>query len=156
MENILNDAFRFFEDYSSKMSKFTARHAWTCFLERTVLCYIQCMLNSSKKIRQKSSDEAIAKIKEDYEKIENRFGEYMTARSMKQGIEVLDDLVSFFESSPAFISVACEKLRKTHGPTFKMPTVVSTNFTLYYLIESHFELKNRSFKRRENSSFKDM
>lgn len=48
----------------------------------------------------------------------------MTTRTMKSGIEVLDDLVSFFESSPAFISVACEKLRKTHGPTFKLATVV--------------------------------
>jgi hypothetical protein len=36
----------------------------------------------------------------------------MTKRSMKSGIEVLGDLLSFFESSPAFISVACEKLRK--------------------------------------------
>ena len=47
----------------------------------------------------------------------------MTTRSMKSGIEVLDDLVNFFESSPAFISVACEKLRKTHGPTFQIGTV---------------------------------
>lgn len=47
----------------------------------------------------------------------------MTQRQMKAGLEVLDDLVSFFESSPAFISVACEKMRKTHGPTFKMSTV---------------------------------
>ena len=47
----------------------------------------------------------------------------MTKRTMKNGIEVLDDLVSFFESSPAFISVACEKMRKTHGPTFKINTV---------------------------------
>ena len=47
----------------------------------------------------------------------------MTKRTMKNGIEVLDDLVSFFESSPAFISVACEKMRKTHGPTFKLNTV---------------------------------
>ncbi|CDW71658.1 ph domain containing protein [Stylonychia lemnae] len=123
MEVILNESFRFFEDYSSKMSRSTSRQAWACFLERTVLCYIQCMLNSSKKIRQKSSEEAIAKIKEDYEKIERRFGEFMTTRSMKSGIEVLDDLVSFFESSPAFISVACEKLRKTHGPTFNISTV---------------------------------
>jgi hypothetical protein len=76
------------------------------------------MLDSSTKIRQTSSDEAIAKIKEDYDKIASRFGEFMTTRSMKSGIEVLDDLVNFFESSPAFISVACEKLRKTHGPTF--------------------------------------
>mmetsp|Transcript_12756 Transcript_12756/g.12637 ORF Transcript_12756/g.12637 Transcript_12756/m.12637 type:complete len:208 (+) Transcript_12756:1154-1777(+) len=47
----------------------------------------------------------------------------MSSRSMKSGIEVLDDLVSFFEASPAFISVPCEKIRKTHGPTFKMTTV---------------------------------
>jgi hypothetical protein len=85
------------------------------------------MLNSSNKIRQKSSEETIVKIKEDYEKIEDRFGEFMTTRSMKNGIEVLDDIVSFFESSPAFISVACEKIRKTHGPTFKIATVVIIN-----------------------------
>jgi hypothetical protein len=42
---------------------------------------------------------------------------------MKSGIEVLDDLISFFESSAAFISVACEKMRRTHGPSFKMATV---------------------------------
>ena len=42
---------------------------------------------------------------------------------MKTGIEVLGDLLSFFESSPAFISVACEKLRKQHGPNFKLQTV---------------------------------
>ena len=69
MEPILNESFRFFEDYASKMSKSTSRQGWACFLERTVLCYIQCMLNSSNKIRQKSSEEAIAKIREDYEKI---------------------------------------------------------------------------------------
>ncbi len=66
MEHILNESFKMFEDYSSKMSKATARQAWTGFLEQTVLCYIQCMLNSSSKIRAKSSDEAIAKIREDY------------------------------------------------------------------------------------------
>lgn len=105
------------------MSKSTSREAWTGFLEQTVLCYIQCMLNSSSKIRAKSSDDAIAKIREDYSKIEERFQEYMTKRSMKNGIEVLDDLVSFFESSPAFISVPCEKMRRTHGPNFKLATV---------------------------------
>ena len=47
----------------------------------------------------------------------------MTARLMKSGIEVLGDLLSFFESSTAFISVACEKLRKQHGPNFNLVTV---------------------------------
>ena len=44
---------------------------------------------------------------------------------MKAGIEVISDLLSFFESSPAFISVACEKLRKQHGPSFTMKTVTA-------------------------------
>lgn len=47
----------------------------------------------------------------------------MTPRLMRSGIEVLGDLLSFFESSPAFISVATEKLRKQHGPNFKLQTV---------------------------------
>lgn len=42
---------------------------------------------------------------------------------MKSGIEVLGDLLSFFESSPSFISMACEKLRKQHGPNFTIKTV---------------------------------
>jgi len=70
------------------------------------------MLNSSAKIKQGSSERVVVKIREDYEKIMLRFNEYMSPRTMKSGIEVLGDLMSFFESSPAFISVACEKLRK--------------------------------------------
>lgn len=59
MEQILIESFKYFEDYGTKMSKSTGRQSWTMFLERTVLCYIQCMLNSSKKIRSKSSEIAI-------------------------------------------------------------------------------------------------
>ena len=120
---ILNESFKLFEELSDRMSKSTSRQAWTAFLEQTVLCYIQCMLDSSSKIRAKSSEDAIAKIKEDYAKIALKFAKFMTRRSMKSGIEVLDDLVSFFESSPAFISVACEKMRRTHGPSFELGTV---------------------------------
>ena len=81
------------------------------------------MLNSSQKIKQGSSELVVVKIREDYDRISNRFKEFMTSRLMKSGIEVLGDLLSFFESSPAFISVACEKLRKQHGPNFRLNTV---------------------------------
>ena len=77
-----------------------------------MICYIQCMLTSSSKIDNKSSEKVVVKIREDYDIINNRFSEYMTKRLMKNGIEVLGDLLSFFESSAAFVSVACEKLRK--------------------------------------------
>ena len=81
------------------------------------------MLNSSSKIRSKNSEEVINKIRDDSDRVESRFEEYMTKRQMKNGIEVLDDLISFFESSPDFIAVPCEKMRRTHGPNFKLATV---------------------------------
>lgn len=34
-------------------------------------------------------------------------------RALKSGIEVVEDLVSFFECSPSFMSVPVEKLRRT-------------------------------------------
>lgn len=36
---------------------------------------------------------------------------------------MLSDLLSFFEASPPFISVAAVKLRGHHGPGFKLKTV---------------------------------
>lgn len=71
------------------------------------------MLNSSTKIKAKSSALAIQKIIEDRELIIKRFQKNMTVRQLNLGVEVLEDMVSFFECSPDFISVPCEKLRKT-------------------------------------------
>ena len=61
------------------------------------------MINSSSKIKQKSSDSAIDKLKSDFDIIEENFGDNMTKRAMKKGLEVIEDLISFFESSVAFI-----------------------------------------------------
>ena len=49
----------------------------------------------------------------------------MANRTLNMGIEVLDDLVSFFECSPAFISVPCEKLRRTQGANFNKKIVTA-------------------------------
>ena len=65
----------------------------------------------------------ISKIKRDYELIEEHFSDFLTNRAMKTGLEVLDDIISFFEASVDFIAVSCEKLRKTHGSFFKLPFV---------------------------------
>ena len=65
------------------------------------------------------------KIKEDKDIIEQRFLQYMTHRSLKSGIEVLDDMVTFFECTPAFISLPCEKLRRTQGKQFNYKIVTA-------------------------------
>ena len=47
----------------------------------------------------------------------------MSQRACNIGTEVLDDLISFFECSPEFISVPCEKLRRTQGKQFNNKVV---------------------------------
>ena len=42
---------------------------------------------------------------------------------MLRVVEVIEDILSFIDASPEFLSVSCEKLRKSHGPNFKMSTV---------------------------------
>lgn len=73
MEAILNESLVSFQDFSDKMSHKVQRQAWTFFLEKTVICYIQCMLNSSSKIKASSSEKVVVKIRDDYEIIQNRF-----------------------------------------------------------------------------------
>ena len=65
MMQILNISFLTFEKLTEKMEEKTRRTAWFQFIQRTVFCYIQCMINSSKSIKQKSSADAINKIKQD-------------------------------------------------------------------------------------------
>ena len=55
------------------MTEKTSRCAWLAFLERTVFRYIQCMFDSSKKIKASSAAKAIAQMKDHSQKIEERF-----------------------------------------------------------------------------------
>ena len=60
----------------------------------------------------------IDKINVDKEHIKIRFLPEMSIRACNLGLEVLEDLTSFFECSSEFISVPCEKLRRTQGEQF--------------------------------------
>ena len=123
MENVLNHSFKVFDDQIVSMNKQTAREAWKVFLRKTVISYIQIMLNSSPKIKNKSSDIAIAKLQEDYEKIYDMFSDVMSSRLLKSGLGVLNDLKNFFESSVEFLIFNIGKLREEHGPAFNMTTI---------------------------------
>ena len=105
------------------MDEKTKRSAWLSFLEHLVFQYIQCLLQSCNKIPTKKAAAAIQKVRDDKEVIEGRFQQYMSARACQSGIEVLDDIVTFFECTPDFISLPCEKLRKTQGKQFNFKIV---------------------------------
>ena len=118
MQTILNILVHSFKVLSEQMEEKTRRSAWSKFLDRTVFHYIQCLLVSSSKIGQQYSTQVLDKIKADQEHIKDRFVTMMSNRACNAGLEVLNDLTSFFECSPEFISVPCEKLRRTQGAQF--------------------------------------
>jgi len=105
-------AFLTFENLNEMMEEKTKRAAWMSFLESTVFCYIQCLLGSCSKIPKAKALAAIEKVKADKENIESRFLQFMSARALKSGIEVMEDIITFFECGPSFISLPCEKLRR--------------------------------------------
>lgn len=60
------------------MEEKTRRTAWSKFLDRTVLLYIQSLLTSSAKIKQDYATQVIDKIKADQEHIKDRFNPMMS------------------------------------------------------------------------------
>ena len=123
LDSVLNSSTKIYEELADKMNMSASREAWKLFMKKTMAAYIQCLLNSSTKIKQKKSDEAIEKIKRDYDMFESVFAEYMTSKSMKPSLEVIGDIKNFFESSPDFLIVYIENMRNLHGPSFKINTV---------------------------------
>jgi hypothetical protein len=80
------------------------------------------MLNSvAKKAEKRVGD--VTKLRTDAEIIMNSFGQHLSNNAMRHSIEVLMDLVNFYECSSDFIQVSVEKMRKLHGPSFNFNTV---------------------------------
>jgi hypothetical protein len=92
-------------------------------MKKSMAAYIQCLLNSSANIKQKKSEEAVAKIQSDYRTFESSFGEFMGKKAMRPSLEVIGDVKNFFESSQDFLGVSIEKMRNQHGPSFNVATV---------------------------------
>lgn len=123
LEEILHKSIQIYEEQADKMNISASREAWKNFMKKSMAAYIQCLMNSSTKIKQKKSDEAIEKIKHDYSCFEDVFKEYMTSKAMRPSLEVLGDIKNFFEASPDFLMVYIENMRKLHGPSFNTTTV---------------------------------
>lgn len=141
MSVIISFSFKCFERLADLMEEKTKREAWLNFLEHLVFHYIQCLLQSCSKIDKKKSVDAIQKIKDDQEIIEYRFSQNMSQRVLKGGIEVLNDIVTIFECNVDFISLPCEKLRRSQGKNFNFKIVTNlmsmrTDFSKVELAEA--------------------
>ena len=61
-------------------------------MKKSMAAYIQILLNSSSKIKEKKSEEAVQKIQKDYSIFENSFEEFMTKKTMRSSLEVIGDV----------------------------------------------------------------
>lgn len=125
LDQILHSSLQIYEDLTDLMDMSTSREAWKCFMKRSMTSYIQILLNSSTKLKQKKSEEAITKIQADYDTFERSFREFMSVKLMRPSLEVIGDVKNFFESSPDFLGVSIEKMRSLHGPSFNLAVVKS-------------------------------
>jgi len=123
LDQILYKSIQIYESHTDKMDTSSSREAWKCFMKKSMAAYIQLLLNSSSKIKQKKSEEAVQKIQDDYDLFERGFSEYMSKKAMRPSLEVIGDVKNFFESSADFLSVSVEKMRNLHGPSFNSATV---------------------------------
>ena len=126
MNKILEQTYHLMEDSLSKLNSTSQIDVYLELLERTVLAYIQCLLNSSSKLKQTTSNILAERLDRDKELIEGFFSEIsdLSEHAMKYSMEIIDQLKDFLEASSDFLSMTCKKLRETHGPEFKVATVV--------------------------------
>ena len=123
LEEIINKSINIYEGIANKMNISASREAWKCFMKKSMAAYIQILLNSSSKIKEKKSEDAIQKIQHDYKVFEQGFEEFMSKKTMRPSLEVIGDVKNFFESSPDFLGVSIEKMRSLHGPSFNFSKV---------------------------------
>ncbi len=94
---------------------------WVVFLERMVKNYVQCLFNCSAKLKQKGHEGVVKLIREHCATFEEIFqDEYVNSASYESLMDVVQDITSFLESSPDFISIPCRKLGEAHGKAFKL------------------------------------
>ena len=124
IEQILYKSMQIFDEKIKLMNKQTSREVWKVYLKKTVIAYVQLMLNSTMSIKKSKGTSLIqGKIQKDYEQISDMFSEWMTKRLLKAGLEVLTDLTNFFEASVDFLPISVGKMRKEHGPSFNLTTI---------------------------------
>lgn len=76
IEQILHKSMNIFDEKVKLMNKQTTREVWKIYLKKTVIAYVQLMLNSTLHIK-KSKDTLLiqGKIQKDYEHISEIFSE---------------------------------------------------------------------------------
>ena len=111
----------FTENVTKFINPVIEQSLWVMFLERMVKNYVQCFFNCSSKLKQKGLEGVVKLIQAHCEVLEEIFkDEYVNGASYDSLIEVVQDILSFLESSADFISIPCRKLAEAHGKAFKL------------------------------------
>ena len=106
------------EDACDRMNPVSRKTAMHCFLDRTVAEYIKSLFNSNKAVQKIKLIDLLERLSEDIQSIKGHFSEHMTERSMKKGLDLINNFVNFLESEPSFLPLVVVQLRQSVGPCF--------------------------------------
>ena len=82
---------------------------------------MQCLLNSASKIKVKDIAILSERLVSDRDIFEGTFK--VGASVMEACLKVINDILDFFDTSPAIIPMSILEFRRTNGPGFNMTTV---------------------------------
>jgi len=82
---------------------------------------MQCLLNSSSKLKVKEISVLSERLANDRDVFEGTFK--VGASVMEACLKVINDILDFFDTSPAIIPMSILEFRRTNGSGFNMTTV---------------------------------
>lgn len=91
---------------------------WKLCFEKVIILYVQCLLNSAGKLKIKTIDVLIDKLilERDICKATFKVG----VSVMEACLQVIKDILEFFETSAAMAPMNILELRKVNGPGFNI------------------------------------
>jgi hypothetical protein len=125
VESTLVKIFENIGDYIPKIHPSYQTKIWMGCIERTVLLYCKCLLNSADKKLLKKQDLAkcTAKLAKDHELIKDMYRDVIKANALENQLKNIANFEDFLKSSYEFLPSACQELKECYGNTLKWKTL---------------------------------
>jgi len=118
---VLGNILQPLSDIIASLHKSYSLKVWKLCFEKVIILYMQCLLNSASKLKVKEISVLSERLALDRDIFEGTFK--VGASVMEACLKVINDILDFFDTSPAIIPMSILEFRRTNGPGFNMTTV---------------------------------
>lgn len=105
----------------SSLHKSYSLKVWKLCLDKVLILYIECLLNSANKLKTKDITKVVDKIVHERDICKATFK--VSASTMEASIKIINQILDFFDTSPALAPMSILELRRANGTGFNMTTV---------------------------------